>query len=248
MWRMNFDLIAWRGWGQRSETSTKTSVTSDTACRIMDTELGDCMSRHTGNWVAACSAGTLLSGLAIWSLIRLLSLLFPPVVGPNGVVHSVGRDLPSGVYGAAIGLVLGGAQSLVACRTRRIWWMLGTAIAGLVGMPLALAVANAIPFHLGGYAVGVVVLGALVGLGQSTFARFDLRRTVRWATWNALSIPVSLLVAIACESVARVNVRMWSGLALVFAAYPILIGVILGLLTSAPIRSLNAAERPAVAS
>jgi hypothetical protein len=198
------------------------------------------MGRLARDWVSACSLGAMASGAVIWVFIMSVNLLFPPRHDPRGFVHIVATNLPTGVYGALIGLVIGSAQALVLRHhvRRGVLWIVGTSLAGGAGFPLGLALANGIGFRLVGYFAGVTLLGALMGMTQSLLLRSNVRSAVRWILWSASAVPAGMLTGIACEFLLRANPSTWQGLALAFAVYPAVIGLVMGTLTVRPLTTL----------
>ncbi|HEV3310161.1 MAG TPA: hypothetical protein VG815_06560 [Chloroflexota bacterium] len=200
------------------------------------------LGRLARDWVSACSLGAMASGAVMWVFIMSVNLLFPPRHDPRGFVHIVATNLPTGVYGALIGLVIGSAQALVLRHhvRRGVLWIVGTSFAGGAGFPLGLALANWIGVRLVpiGYFAGVTLLGVLVGMTQSLLLRRNVQSAVRWIRWNAFAVPAGMFAGIACEFLLRANPRTWQGLALVFAAYPAVIGLVLGALTVRPLTVL----------
>jgi hypothetical protein len=208
------------------------SVILRDVCRSVVREYVDAwtcgMGRLARDWVSACSLGAMASGAVTWVFIMSVNLLFPPRT-----------NLPTGVYGALIGLVIGGAQALVLRHHLRwgVLWIVGTSLAGGAGFPLGLTLANWIGFRLVpiGYLAGVTLLGALMGMTQSLLLRSNVRSAVRWILWSAFAVPAGMLAGIACEFLLRANPRTWQGLALVFAAYPAVIGLVMGVLMVRPL-------------
>ena len=210
------------------------------------------MGRFALQWVSACSLGVMVSGAAAYALVVAVNLLVPPRVDAHGFLHYLGPDLPSGVHGALIGLVIGSAQALALRRHvghgvfRRgagpAVWALMTAVAGSVGFPLGLAVANGIGFGFlfrpVGYFAGVTLLGTLVGVAQSLLLKSRKGSAARWILWSAFAIPAGMLAGIACESLfGPTGPRTWQGFALILAVYPAVIGFVIGTLTVGPLTS-----------
>jgi MFS family permease len=209
------------------------------------------------NWIAGCSLGTLASGAAIGLFLLLVERLFPTYVDANGFAHAAGhsRNLPSGVYGALIGLVIGGAQALVLRRyvRRAVLWSLATSIAVGVGFSLGFVVAGWIQFHvaglgaprLTGYFSGVVLIGGLVGAVQSLLLRMPARSAAQWIAGNAVAVPVALGAVSACEFfLFSASPRTWQGAAVAFAVYPAAIGLLMGVITVRPLTTLLARRNP----
>jgi len=199
------------------------------------------------HWILACSLAALASGAAVWAFIFTVNALFPARFFADGVVKIVATNLPTGVYGTLIGLVIGGGQALALRRYvhRRVRWIAGTACAGGVGFPLGFIVArlfnplsNWIGVRLFGYFAGVILLGALVGLSQAWLLNRNNRSSARWVLWNALAVPAGILTATACQSVLRANPTTWHGLFLGWALYPTFIGIVIGILTVRPLTTL----------
>lgn len=199
------------------------------------------------HWIAACSLGALASGAAVWAFIFAVNALFPPRYFPDGVVHIVATNLPTGVYGALIGLVIGGGQALALRRHvhHSVLWIAATACAGGVGFPLGFIVARVfsplsswIGVRLFGYFAGVILLGALVGLTQALLLNSNSRSSARWVLCNTLAVPAGILAAATCESVLRANPTTWHGLFLGWALYPALVGIVIGILTVRPLTTL----------
>jgi hypothetical protein len=199
------------------------------------------------HWILACSLGALASGAAVWAFIVAVNALFPPRGLPDGVVRIVATNLPTGVYGTLIGLVIGGGQALALRRYvhSSALWIGGTACAGALGFPLGFVVArlfspvsNWTGVRLFGYVAGVILLGALVGLIQALLLKSNSRSSARWILWNALAIPAGILTAAACESILRANPTTWHGFFLGWGLYPALIGTVIGILTVRPLTTL----------
>jgi MFS family permease len=192
------------------------------------------------HWILACSLGALASGAAVWSFLLAVNALLPPH-------YFVARDLPTGVYGTLIGLVIGSGQAFVLRRYvhRTLLWIVGTACAGAVGFPLGFIVArlfsplsNWIGVRLFGYIAGVILLGALVGLTQVRLLKNSNRSSARWVFWNALAVPVGILAGAACQSILHANPTTWHGLVLGWLLYPSFIGIVIGILTVRPLTTL----------
>jgi hypothetical protein len=206
-------------------------------------------------WVAACSLGTLASGVTIALFILAVKLLFPPDADVNRIGHNISRIPPPGVYGALIGLVIGGAQALALRHPwrRAVLWSLATSLAAGVGFSLGWVVMRAIDLRvagsglprLTGYFGGVVFLGVLVGAIQSLLLRMSARSAATWILSNAAAIPVGIGMVAACEFfLFRANPRTWQGLLVAFAVYPAAIGLIMGVITVRPPTTLLARRDP----
>jgi hypothetical protein len=96
------------------------------------------------HWMLACSLGALASSIAVWTFVLTVNALFPPRHFADGVVEIVATNLPTGVYGTLIGLVIGGGQALALRRyvRRSVLWIAATAFAGGAGFPLGFIVAR----------------------------------------------------------------------------------------------------------
>ena len=208
------------------------------------------MGRFALQWVSACSLGVMVSGAAAYALVVAVNLLVPPRVDAHGFLHYLGPDLPSGVHGALIGLVIGSAQALALRRHVRpgvfrrgagpVVWALVTAVAGSIGFALGLAASNGMAFGFlfrpMGYFAGVTLLGALVGVAQSLLLKNREGSAARWILWSAFAVPVGMLTGIACMSFfGPTGPRTWQGFALIFGVYPALIGFVIGALTVGPL-------------
>jgi hypothetical protein len=188
----------------------------------------------------------MVSGVVIWAFILSVNLLFPPRRDPSGIIHVLGTNLPPSVYGAIIGLVIGSAQAAVLRQylRHRLLWTVASSLAVATAFPFGLAVANLAGSRLGpsgffvGYFVGVALLGVLVGVGQSLLLNSGTRSAVRWILWSTVAVPAGLLTGIACEFVFRATPSTWYGLALAFAVYPAVIGLVIGALTVRPLTTL----------
>jgi hypothetical protein len=192
------------------------------------------------HWILACSLGALASGAAVWAFIHAVNALLPPL-------YFVATDLPTGVYGTVIGLVIGSGQASALRRYvhHTVLWITGTACAGAAGFPLGFIVArlfsplsNWIGLRLFGYVAGVILLGALVGLIQALLLKSNRRSSGRWVLWNALAVPAGILTAAACQSILRANPTTWHGFFLAWILYPGFIGMVIGILTVRPLTSL----------
>lgn len=199
------------------------------------------------NWTLACSLGALASGAAVWAFIFVVNALFPPRAFPDGVVHNIATNLPTGVYGTLIGLVIGGGQAVALRRYmhRSALWIVATACAGAVGFPLGFVVADLfsplstwVGVRLFGYFAGVVLLGVLVGLTQALLLKSNNRSSARWVLWNALAVPAGILAGAACNSILRASPTTAHGLFLAWALYPAFIGAVIGVLTVRPLTTL----------
>jgi hypothetical protein len=199
------------------------------------------------HWILACSLGALASGAVVWAFVLTVNALFPPRYFPDGVVKIVATNLPTGVYGTLIGLVIGVGQASALRRYVHcsVLWIAGTACAGGVGFPLGFIVARLfspvsswIGVRLFGYFAGVILLGALVGLTQALLLNSDYRSYARWIAWNALAVPAGILTAAACQSAFPANPTTWHGLFLGWALYPTFIGTVIGILTVRPLTTL----------
>lgn len=206
-------------------------------------------------WIAACSFGTLASGAAIALFLFAVERLFPTYRDATGIAHNVSRNLPPGVYGALIGLVIGGAQALALRHhwRRAVLWSLATSLAAGVGFSLGWVVAHAIDFRvagsglprLTGYFGGVVFLGVLVGAIQSLLLRMPARSAATWILSNAVAIPLGIGTVAACEFfLFRANPRTWQGLLVAFAVYPAAIGLVIGAVTLRPLTTLLSRREP----
>jgi len=161
------------------------------------------MRRLGMNWILACSLGTLASGIAIALFVFAVERVFPTYRDATGLGHNVSRNLPPGVYGAVIGLVIGGAQALALRQRLRLGvvWSLATSLAVGIGMLLGSRIGGWVHFHvtafgaprLTGYFAGVVVLGMFVGAIQSMLLRMPVRSAVQWIATNAVAVPTGLL-------------------------------------------------------
>ena len=209
------------------------------------------MRRLGMNWIAACSLGALASGLAIALFMLAVRLLFPPYFDANRIGHDVASNLPSGVYGALIGLVIGGAQALALRHDwrRAVQWTLATSLAAGMGFSLGWVVAHAIDFRVAGFGLprltgyfgGVLFLGLLVGAIQSLLLKKPARSAATWILSNAIAIPVGIGMVAACEFfLFRANPRTSQGLLVVFAVYPAAIGFVMGVITVRPLTTLLA--------
>jgi hypothetical protein len=199
------------------------------------------------HWILACSLGAVASGVAVWTFVLIVNALFPPRYFPDGSVEIIATNLPTGVYGTLIGLMIGVGQAVALRRYvhGRVLWIVGTACAGGLGFPLGWIVArlfsplsNWSGVRLLGYFAGVVLLGALVGLTQALLLNRNDRSSVRWVTWNALAVPAGILAAAACAFVLPPNPTTWQGLFLGWVLYPSFIGMVIGILTARPLTNL----------
>jgi hypothetical protein len=200
------------------------------------------MQQLARNWIVACSFGAMGSGVVIWGFILSVDLLFPPRTDPRGVVDIVATNLPPAVYGAIIGLVIGGTQAAALRQhlRRGLLWTAVTSLAVAGAFPLGLAVANWIGFRVVpvGYFVGIGLLGILVGVSQSLILKSGARTAVQWTLWSAVAVPAGMLTGIACDFLFTANPRTWYGLALAFAIYPAVIGLVIGALTVRPLTTV----------
>jgi hypothetical protein len=200
------------------------------------------MGRLALDWVSACALGTLASGAVLWIFSIGVNFFLPPRLDRRGFVHIVATNLPTGVYGALIGLVLGSAQALALRHyvRRSVLWIVGTSLAGGAGFSLGLALANRIGFRLApiGYVAGVTLLGGFVGIAQSLLLKSHARSSTRWIASNAFAVPAGILIGVSCMFIVHVNPKTWRGLFLAFAAYPAVIGVVIGALTVRPLMTL----------
>ena len=92
------------------------------------------MGTLAARWMSACAGGAIASGIAIWLFVLGVAWLLPSPFDLRS------RNLPMGVYGALIGLVIGGGQALAlgAYLRNRIVWTLGTAVAAGAGFQLGM--------------------------------------------------------------------------------------------------------------
>jgi hypothetical protein len=199
------------------------------------------------HWILACSLAAFASGVAVLTFIVTVNALVPPFRSPDGLVRIAATNLPTGVYGTLIGLVIGAGQALALRRYvhRSVLWIAGTACAGGAGFPLGFIVArlfspvsNWIGVRLFGYFAGVILLGTLVGLTQALLLNSNYRSYARWIAWNALAVPAGIFTASVCQSAFPANPRTWHGLFLAWALYPTFIGTVIGILTVRPLTTL----------
>ena len=195
------------------------------------------MGTLAARWMSAYAGGAIASGIAIWLFVLGVSWLLPSPFDLRS------RNLPMGVYGALIGLVIGGGQALAlgAYLRNRIVWTLGTAVAAGAGFQLGSAVANRVDAFVPGYFGAIILLGALVGIAQSVLLQNDRRATLRWTLWSAFAVPAGILCGTAAVFLFRVpHPGTWLGAVSAFALLPAVIGLAIGALTVQPLTKILA--------
>lgn len=195
------------------------------------------------NWVVSCALGTMASGLAIWAFLIVVNALFPPVVDGR-VVSVIATNLPTGVYGCLIGLVIGAAQARALRHFIRfpIAWVVVTSLALTAGFPLGFVFAGWFGsiFKVKGYFAGVALLGALVGICQGVLLKDPRQSAGRWVVGTTLAVPLAILAGLATTPLWMVGPRTWLGLAIGYAVIPALIGLVIGVVTVYPLTRTSA--------
>jgi hypothetical protein len=181
------------------------------------------------NWISACTFGALASGATVWALIGALT-------------DSVAISVPTGVWGALIGAVLAGIQSLVLRRfiRRRVSWIAATLIAGAVGFPLGYLLVNWSGLNVVrfGYFVGLAFVGSSIGLARGMLVRADRATIRRWIGRNAIAVPAAILAGLACEFLYRAVPWPWPAFIVGFFIFPAVVGLVMGVLTVRPLMTL----------
>lgn len=223
--------------------------------------------REALRWVSACVAGAILSAALIVGLIAAVNVLMPPRIelvplsdGTIGkVAHWYGQNLPVGVYGALVGLALGASQAVaLRGRIRKPWvWVLGTCVCGALGIPFGFVVAKLVGVQklvgldVSGYWIGVLMLGAFVGMTQAFAVRASRSGALRLMLWNALSIAAGIAcgamaggIAVALTGATRIRTPLeFFALSAVVAAVA---GLAIGLVSVGPLTNALSRQRDAV--
>jgi hypothetical protein len=191
-------------------------------------------------WLCGCTLATAASGVVIWLFLLVVSALFPPRVYATGVVYNAATNLPFGVYGAVIGLVIGVGQAhAVRSRVRPVLWAVTTSAAAGIGVSAGMALARIVPAWPVGYWPGAAVLGATAGAMQSLLLTRDRRQALDWIAWTTAATILALATVRAASALSDARPG-WIALVLAFVGYPPVIGLVLGLLTVRPLTAIAA--------
>jgi len=133
-------------------------------------------------WALACTAGAVITGALGSALTWLFAYFYHP--------YLEGAAFQAGLYGALVGIGLGGAQAVVLRRRVRLGtaWVLASAASAAAGFETATTLAGtASPLTFG------LILGGFVGMGQWLILRRRMLRAAWWIAASAVALPIGVL-------------------------------------------------------
>jgi hypothetical protein len=135
----------------------------------------------TVRWVVASAIG-LMAGFFVY---------FMSVVGRTAEHDFLLRTLVSAGSGAILGAAVGGAQLFVLRREilGMNRWMVANLVGGVVALPVAIAVGDAVGFNMAVFA-GIIVLGLSIGIAQVVILREHLLGSGWWILAHTAGMPL----------------------------------------------------------